>query len=167
MLGLDIDRLRAIRETLVGYRDLIERERAGAMEARFVDFTSRMGINPDLEGLREQFVRMMDIISDDDRPAKDRIASAIESDFLYSVLSARTGATHREMRSLTRELATFVGKAARGADDEQQFVQNLIAGALRELANDVERPTRGQPGSENSPMDFWTEAIRIGLDNLL
>ena len=100
-MGLDLDRLRAMRETLVGYRDLIERERAEAMEARFVEFTGRMGIDPDLGGLREQ------------------------------------------------------------------FVQNLIAGALRELANDVERPTRGQPGSENSPMDFWTEAIRIGLDNLL
>ena len=53
------------------------------------------------------------------------------------------------------------------ADNEQQFVQNLISGALRQLADQVERPTRGEPGSEHSPMDFWTEAIRIGLDNLL
>ena len=93
---------------------------------------------------------MMDIISDDDRPAKDRIASAIESDFLYSVMSARTGATHREMRALTRELATFVGKAARGADNEQQFVQNLISGALgaamtRSNAQPVANPDRTQP----------------------
>ena len=53
------------------------------------------------------------------------------------------------------------------ADNEQQFVQNLIAGALRELADDVERPTRGQPGSESKPSDFWTDAVRIGLDALL
>lgn len=156
-----------MKDTLVGYRDLIERERSDALEARFVEFTRRMGIDPDLDDLREQFKRMMDLIGDEDRSAKDRIASAIESDFLYSILSARTGATHREMRALTRELATFVSRAARGADDEQQFVQNLIAGALRELADDVERPTRGQPGSEHSPTDFWIEAIRIGLDNLL
>lgn len=156
-----------MKDTLVGYRNMIERERSEALEARFVEFTERMGIDPNLDGLRDQFVRMMDIIGDDERPAKDRIASAIESDFLYSILSARTGATHREMRTLTRELASFVGKAARGADNEQQFVQNLLSGALRDLADAVERPNRGQPGSENSPIDFWTEAIRIGLDNLL
>lgn len=166
-IGLDIDRLKEMRKTLLGFRDMIERERSDALEAQFLEFTSRMGIDPDLDELRPQFVRMMSIISNDDLPAKDRIASAIESDFLYSIMSARTGATHREMRSLTRELATFVSKAARGADNEQQFVQNLISGALRQLADQVERPTRGEPGSEHSPMDFWTEAIRIGLDNLL
>ena len=98
-IGFDIDRLKEMRKTLVGFRDMIERERSDALEAQFMEFTSRMGIDPDLDGLRSQFVRMMDIISDDDRPAKDRIASAIESDFLYSVMSARTGATHREMRA--------------------------------------------------------------------
>ena len=151
-IGFDIDRLKEMRKTLVGFRDMIERERSDALEAQFMEFTSRMGIDPDLDGLRSQFVRMMDIISDDDRPA-GIVASAIESDFLYSVMSARTGATHREMRALTRELATFVGKAARGADNEQQFVQNLISGALRQLADQVERPTVANPDRNTAP---WT-----------
>jgi hypothetical protein len=166
-VGLDLNRLNAMKETLMGYRDMIERERADALEAQFREFTGRMGIDPDIEGLRSQFIRMMEIVSNDDLPAKDRIASAIESDFLYSTLSARSGATHREMRALTKELATFVGKAARGADDEQQFVQNLISGALRQLADQVERPARGEPGSEHTPIDFWTDAIRIGLEAIV
>jgi len=156
-----------MKESLVGYRDLIERERAEALEAQFLDFMSRVGVDPDSDGIREAFTRLMDIVSDDDTPAKDRIAAAIESDFLYSILGARSGASHREMRSLTRELASFVGRAARGADDEQQFVQNLLSGALRDLADQVERPARGTPGSEMGPMELWAEAIRIGLEAMV
>jgi hypothetical protein len=156
-----------MKDTLVGYRDLIERERADALEAQFRDFMGRVGIDPESGDLRPQFLRLMEVIADDSAERSERIAAAIESDFLYSILAARSGASHREMRTLTRELSRFVSEASRNADNEQQFVQNLIAGALRELADDVERPTRGQPGSDSKPSDFWTDAVRIGLDALL
>jgi len=156
-----------MRENLVGYRDLIERERAEALEAQFRDFMARVGIDPESEGLRAQFIRLMEIIADDSIERTQRIATAIESDFLYSILAARSGASHREMRTLTRELSRFVSEASRNADNEQQFVQNLISGALRDLADAVERPSRGQPGANDSPADFWSEAIRIGLEAML
>jgi len=166
-VGFDLDRLRAMKDSLVGYRDLIQRERADALESQFRDFMERAGLDPDTEGLRDQFLRLMEVIADDGRDRSERIAAAIESDFLYSVLGARSGASHREMRALTRQLSRFVSDASRNADNEQQFVQNLISGALRDLAEAVERPTRGQPGAGSPPPEFWSEAVRIGLDAML
>ena len=165
-MAFDLDRLRSMKESLVGYRDLIQRERADALETQFLDFMSRVGVDPDTVGIRESFSRIMDIVGDDSLQSKDRISAAIESDFLYSILGARSGASHREMRMLTRELSGFVSAAARDADDEQQFVQNLLSGALRDLADAVERPPRGQPGSDSPPAEFWVEAIKIGLGSM-
>ena len=166
-MGVDVDRLEKMRDHLIGYRDLIERERHNALDAKFEDFMEHIGLDPESDDLRVQFFRMIELIGDESLDRTQRISAAIESDFLYSLLSARTGATHREMRMLTRELSQFVGAASKNARTENDFVRNLISGSLRQLSEAIERPNRGEPGSEDAPTDFWVDAIRTGLEEYL
>ena len=164
---MDIKRLEKLRDHLIGYRDLIERERHNALDVKFEDFMEQIGLDPEEDDLRVQFFNMIEIIGDTELNRTERISAAIESDFLYALLSARTGATHREMRMLTRELSQFVGSASTNARTENDFIRNLISGSLRQLSDAIERPNRGEPGSDDPPTDFWVEAIRSGLEEYL
>ncbi len=166
-MDIDIGRLEKMRDHLIGYRDLIARERHNALDAKFEDFMKNIGIDPGEDDLRSQFFRMIELMGDNTLNRTERISAAIESDFLYALLSARTGATHREMRMLTRELSQFVGAASKNARSEKDFIRNLISGSLRQLSEAIERPNRGEPGSDDTPTDFWVEAIRSGLEEYL
>ena len=164
---MDIERLEKMRDHLIGYRDLIARERHNALDVKFEEFMKHIGLDPEEDDLRAQFFRMIELISDTELNRTERISSAIESDFLYALLSARTGSTHREMRMLTRELSQFVGAASKNARTEHDFIRNLISGSLRQLSDAIERPNRGEPGSDEPPTDFWVDAIRVGLEEYL
>ena len=53
-------------------------------------------------------------------------------------MKLKTSAKERELRKLTNDICNFIEGASQGAENEQQFIQNLLAKSLRDAAKTIE-----------------------------
>ena len=92
--------------------------------------------------------------------------SIVESEFLFDIMRLKTTSRERELRRVTKELSTFISKAALDTKDEDTlFAQRLLSNTLRIVATEIEPKENRQP---NQPMlDAWVEALRTGMEEYL
>ena len=75
----------------------------------------------------------------------------------------KTSAKERELRRLTDEISSFIKGASQGAQNEQQFVQNLLANSLKEVAKSIES---GELKAADSPVMSWIDSMKGGLSDI-
>ena len=61
------------------------------------------------------------------------------------------------------DIAGLVKGASQGAQNEQQFVQNLLANSLKEVAKSIES---GELKAADSPVMSWIDSMKGGLSDI-
>lgn len=146
------------------YRDILEKEREATLRQQFLDFLEKMEVSDTdrVESLYGDFQLFMNNIENDDTALQDRVTSAIQSEFLYRIMTLKNSSRERELRKITHELSSFIEKAAHNAESEQQFMRNLLSNSLRAVADEIEPKKGRQPGQ--SMHEAWADAMRLGLE---
>jgi vacuolar-type H+-ATPase subunit D/Vma8 len=146
------------------YKRLLEREKQAALTQHFEDFVSQLGITDaqQSETLQKSFFALVEIL-DSNGTLQERVQLMAKSDFIWEVLKLKTSAKERELRKLTDDICNFIEGASQGAENEQQFIQNLLAKSLRDAAKTIES---GDIRSSNAPHMAWIESLKIGLEAL-
>ena len=95
---------------LKSYRRLLEKERQHNLLVQFDTFMEQIGVSEpeDSEQYFDDFMAMLNVLEDKDIAAKDKMKSAVESDFFHQIMSVKTSFREREMRKLTHQLCDFI-----------------------------------------------------------
>jgi hypothetical protein len=153
--------LEAMKTMLNTYKQLLEQEKQAALNQHFEDFMQQLAINdPEKSLLRTSFFALIDIL-DSEGSLQERTQRMAKSDFIWDVLQLKTSAKERELRRITDEICDFIAGASQGAENEGQFIQNLLARSLREVATSIES---GELRSSALPAITWIESLKLGLD---
>lgn len=146
------------------YRDILEKEREATLRHQFMEFIKRMEVSDTerAESLYGDFQSFMNDIEDEDAPLQERVTMAIQSDFLYQIMTLKNSSRERELRKITNELSQFIHKAAHNAETEQQFMRNLLSHSLKAVADEIEPKKQRQPGQ--SMHEAWADAMRLGME---
>jgi|TARA_A200000159_G_scaffold143548_1_gene147807 hypothetical protein len=156
--------LEEMREMLGAYKQLLEREKQLALEQHFQGFMGQLKID-DIKlkaELKNEFSSLIDIL-EQDLPMEQRMLSVVNSPFIWNVMQHKTSAKERELRRLTEEISSFIRGASQGAQTEQQFVQNLLANSLKEVAKSIES---GEIKGAEHPVMAWIDSMKDGLSDI-
>jgi|TARA_B110000285_G_scaffold68748_1_gene79053 hypothetical protein len=156
--------LEEMRDMLGAYKQLLEREKQMALEQHFQGFMGQLKIdNIELKTeLKTQFSSLIDLL-EEKIPMDQRMLAVINSPFIWNVMQHKTSAKERELRRLTDEISSFIKGASQGAQNEQQFVQNLLANSLKEVAKSIES---GELKAADSPVMSWIDSMKGGLSDI-
>jgi len=156
--------LEEMRDMLGAYKQLLEREKQMALEQHFQGFMGQLKIdNVELKTeLKTQFSSLIDLL-EEKIPMDQRMLAVINSPFIWNVMQHKTSAKERELRRLTDEISSFIKGASQGAQNEQQFVQNLLANSLRQVAQSIES---GELKAADSPVMSWIDSMKDGLSDI-
>jgi|TARA_B100000902_G_scaffold185906_1_gene178289 hypothetical protein len=159
---MDLEKMKAM---LDSYKVLLEQEKQAALKQHFIDFMAQLGITEadKLNQLEKSFFELIDILDFDDS-LQSRLQGMARSTFIWDVLQHKTSAKERELRRLTDDICNFIAGASQGAENEQQFLQNLLANSLRQVAESVES---GELKSSNVPVMTWVDSLKMGLDSII
>jgi len=156
------------RNTLSRYKDLLEMEREVTLKRQFKRFMNIIGIEDQkvVDNYFPSFRNTLVVMDNEDLSTKERLISIVESEFLFDIMRLKTTSRERELRRVTKELSTFISKAALDTQDEDTlFAQRLLSNTLRVVATEIEPKENRQP---NQPMlDAWVEALRKGMEEYL
>ena len=156
------------KNTLTRYKDLLEMEREVTLKRQFKRFMNIIGIEDQrvVDNYFPSFRNTLVVMDDKDLSTKERLISIVESEFLFDIMRLKTTSRERELRRVTKELSTFISKAALDTQDEDTlFAQRLLANTLRMVAIEIEPKENRQP---NQPMlDAWGEELRTGMEEYL
>jgi len=153
-----------MKDMLGAYKQLLEREKQMALEQHFQGFMGQLKIdNIELKTeLKTQFSSLIDLL-EEKIPMDQRMLAVINSPFIWNVMQHKTSAKERELRRLTDEISSFIKGASQGAQNEQQFVQNLLANSLKEVAKSIES---GELKAADSPVMSWIDSMKGGLSDI-
>ena len=156
------------KNTLTRYKDLLEMEREVTLKRQFKRFMNIIGIEDQrvVDNYFPSFRNTLVVMDNEDLSTKQRLISIVESEFLFDIMRLKTTSRERELRRVTKELSTFISKAALDTQDEDTlFAQRLLSNTLRVVATEIEPKVNRQP---NQPMlDAWVEALRTGMEEYL
>lgn len=156
------------KNTLTRYKDLLEMEREVTLKRQFKRFMNIIGIEDQrvVDNYFPSFRNTLVVMDDENLTTKQRLISIVESEFLFDIMRLKTTSRERELRRVTKELSTFISKAALDTQDEDTlFAQRLLSNTLRIVATEIEPKENRQP---NQPMlDAWVEALRTGMEEYL
>jgi len=156
------------KNTLSRYKDLLEMEREVTLKRQFKRFMNIIGIEDQrvVDNYFPSFRNTLVVMDNEDLTTKQRLISIVESEFLFDIMRLKTTSRERELRRVTKELSTFISKAALDTQDEDTlFAQRLLSNTLRVVATEIEPKENRQP---NQPMlDAWVEALRAGMEEYL
>ncbi len=156
------------KNTLTRYKDLLEMEREVTLKRQFKRFMNIIGIEDQkvVDNYFPSFRNTLVVMDNEDLSTKQRLISIVESEFLFDIMRLKTTSRERELRRVTKELSTFISKAALDTQDEDTlFAQRLLSNTLRVVATEIEPKENRQP---NQPMlDAWVEALRTGMEEYL
>ena len=156
------------KNTLSRYKDLLEMERELTLKRQFKRFMNIIGIEDQkvVDNYFPSFRNTLVVMDNEDLSTKQRLISIVESEFLFDIMRLKTTSRERELRRVTKELSTFISKAALDTQDEDTlFAQRLLSNTLRVVATEIEPKENRQP---NQPMlDAWVEALRTGMEEYL
>ena len=156
------------KNTLSRYKDLLEMEREVTLKRQFKRFMNIIGIEDQkvVDNYFPSFRNTLVVMDNEDLSTKQRLISIVESEFLFDIMRLKTTSRERELRRVTKELSTFISKAALDTQDEDTlFAQRLLSNTLRVVATEIEPKENRQP---NQPMlDAWVEALRKGMEEYL
>ncbi len=156
------------RNTLSRYKDLLEMEREVTLKRQFKRFMNMIGIDDQkvVDNYFPSFRNTLVVMDNENLSTKERLISIVESEFLFDIMRLKTTSRERELRRVTKELSTFISKAALDTQDEDTlFAQRLLSNTLRVVATEIEPKENRQP---NQPMlDAWVEALRKGMEEYL
>jgi hypothetical protein len=156
--------LEEMRDMLGAYKQLLEREKQLALEQHFQGFMGQLKIDDiDLKKeLKIEFASLIEIL-EEKLPMEQRMLRVVNSPFIWNVMQHKTSAKERELRRLTDEISSFIKGASQGAQNEQQFVQNLLANSLKEVAKSIES---GELKAADSPVMSWIDSMKGGLSDI-
>ena len=156
------------KNTLTRYKDLLEMEREVTLKRQFKRFMNIIGIEDQkvVDDYFPSFRNTLVVMDNENLSTKERLISIVESEFLFDIMRLKTTSRERELRRVTKELSTFISKAALDTQDEDTlFAQRLLSNTLRVVATEIEPKENRQP---NQPMlDAWVEALRAGMEEYL
>jgi len=156
------------KNTLTRYKDLLEMEREVTLKRQFKRFMNIIGIEDQrvVDNYFPSFRNTLVVMDDENLTTKQRLISIVESEFLFDIMRLKTTSRERELRRVTKELSTFISRAALDTQDEDTlFAQRLLSNTLRIVATEIEPKENRQP---NQPMlDAWVEALRTGMEEYL
>jgi len=156
------------KNTLDRYKDLLEMEREVTLKRQFKRFMNIIGIEDQkvVDNYFPSFRNTLVVMDNENLSTKERLISIVESEFLFDIMRLKTTSRERELRRVTKELSTFISKAALDTQDEDTlFAQRLLSNTLRVVATEIEPKENRQP---NQPMlDAWVEALRKGMEEYL
>ena len=156
------------KNTLTRYKDLLEMEREVTLKRQFKRFMNIIGIEDQrvVDNYFPSFRNTLVVMDKEDLSTKQRLISIVESEFLFDIMRLKTTSRERELRRVTKELSTFISRAALDTQDEDTlFAQRLLSNTLRIVATEIEPKENRQP---NQPMlDAWVEALRTGMEEYL
>ena len=156
------------KNTLTRYKDLLEMEREVTLKRQFKRFMNIIGIEDQkvVDDYFPSFRNTLVVMDNEELSTKQRLISIVESEFLFDIMRLKTTSRERELRRVTKELSTFISKAALDTQDEDTlFAQRLLSNTLRVVATEIEPKENRQP---NQPMlDAWVEALRTGMEEYL
>ena len=156
------------KKPLTRYKDLLEMEREVTLKRQFKRFMNIIGIEDQrvVDNYFPSFRNTLVVMDDENLTTKQRLISIVESEFLFDIMRLKTTSRERELRRVTKELSTFISKAALDTQDEDTlFAQRLLSNTLRIVATEIEPKENRQP---NQPMlDAWVEALRTGMEEYL
>lgn len=156
------------KNTLSRYKDLLEMEREVTLKRQFKRFMNIIGIEDQrvVDTYFPSFRNTLVVMDNEKLTTKQRLISIVESEFLFDIMRLKTTSRERELRRVTKELSTFISKAALDTQDEDTlFAQRLLSNTLRVVATEIEPKENRQP---NQPMlDAWVEALRAGMEEYL
>lgn len=156
------------KNTLDRYKDLLEMEREVTLKRQFKRFMNIIGIEDQrvVDTYFPSFRNTLVVMDNEKLSTKERLISIVESEFLFDIMRLKTTSRERELRRVTKELSTFISKAALDTQDEDTlFAQRLLSNTLRIVATEIEPKENRQP---NQPMlDAWVEALRAGMEEYL
>ena len=156
------------KNTLTRYKDLLEMEREVTLKRQFKRFMNIIGIEDQrvVDNYFPSFKNTLVVMDDENLTTKQRLISIVESEFLFDIMRLKTTSRERELRRVTKELSTFISRAALDTQDEDTlFAQRLLSNTLRIVATEIEPKENRQP---NQPMlDAWVEALRTGMEEYL
>ena len=156
------------KNTLTRYKDLLEMEREVTLKRQFKRFMNIIGIEDQrvVDNYFPSFRNTLVVMDNEDLSTKQRLISIVESEFLFDIMRLKTTSRERELRRVTKELSTFISRAALDTQDEDTlFAQRLLSNTLRIVATEIEPKENRQP---NQPMlDAWVEALRTGMEEYL
>ena len=156
--------LEEMKDMLGAYKQLLEREKQLALEQHFQGFMGQLKID-DIElksELKIEFASLIDIL-EEQLPMEQRMLRVVNSPFIWNVMQHKTSAKERELRRLTTEISSFIKGASQGAKTEQQFVQNLLANSLKEVAKSIES---GEIKGAEHPVMAWIDSMKDGLSDI-
>lgn len=131
--------LSQLKESLSQYQGLLEQQREATIKSQFRDFSKSLGIVATAETINSLFHNFEDVnetLEDGELLLKDRIIKTLDSDFVQQVLTLKTAARESELRRMTNDLSNFI-RDVPTADNDSQFIQNLMAKSLATLATEV------------------------------
>ena len=156
------------KNTLDRYKDLLVMEREVTLKRQFKRFMHIIGIDDQkvVDNYFPSFRNTLVVMDNENLSTKERLISIVESEFLFDIMRLKTTSRERELRRVTKELSTFISKAALDTQDEDTlFAQRLLSNTLRVVATEIEPKENRQP---NQPMlDAWVEALRAGIEEYL
>lgn len=153
--------LEKMRDMLGAYRDLLEREKQMALTQHFEAFMEQLKIEDSQlkSQLKGDFSSLIDIM-EKELTMDERMLEVVNSPFIWAVMQYKTSAKERELRRLTDEISKFIRGASQGAKTEQQFVQNLLARSLKQVAESIES---GELKTADTPVMAWVDSMKDGL----
>ena len=125
------------------YQGLLERQREATIKSQFRDFSQSLGIvatGETINSLFQNFEQVNETLENGELLLKDRIIQTLDSDFVQQVLTLKTAARESELRRMTSDLSEFI-RDVPTADNDSQFIQNLMAKSLKTLAQEVSLQT--------------------------
>tara|TARA_B100000700_G_C14635583_1_gene664879 strand:- start:84 stop:596 length:513 start_codon:yes stop_codon:yes gene_type:complete len=131
--------LSQLKESLSQYQGLLEQQREATIKSQFRDFSDSLGIVATADTINSLFHNFEDVnetLEDSELVLKDRIIKTLDSDFVQQVLTLKTAARESELRRMTNDLSNFI-RDVPTADNDSQFIQNLMAKSLATLATEV------------------------------
>jgi len=149
-------------KTMLGaYKKLLEREKQVALNQHFHAFMEQLKIEDidQKENLELQFTSLIEIM-EKDLSIDKRMLEIVNSKFIWAVMQHKTSAKERELRRLTADISAFIMGASKGVKNEQQFIQNLLARSLKEVAESIES---GELKTADTPVIAWVSSMKDGL----
>ncbi len=131
--------LSQLKESLSQYQGLLEQQREATIKSQFRDFSKSLGIVATADTINSLFHNFEDVnetLENGELLLKDRIIKTLDSDFVQQVLTLKTAARESELRRMTNDLSNFI-RDVPTADNDSQFIQNLMAKSLATLATEV------------------------------
>jgi hypothetical protein len=160
MVGGDTIDFEALTEMISKYRDLLDRERNNAFLQQFDQFLLDAANITD-EDLRTTMTgRLNEVLSkltQTELAPHEVLIEFFESEIIQDMIKSKSSARERELRQLTYEFGSFLQDAAYNANNDEEFLRNLLKQSLQKLSNDLEPRSIRKKGE--SMVDVWVRAM--------